>query len=85
MELIITIAIIFSAILLVTAGALLLFSPELLIRFNDYLLNIGKKKISFGIKNILPVDVFIYTRRLIFGLLLILLGLYLIYTISLLF
>ena len=85
MELIFTITIIFAAVVLVTAGALLLFSPELLIRFNDYLLNIGKKKISFGIKNILPVDVFIYTRRLIFGLLLILLGLYLIYTISLLF
>ena len=85
MELIITIAIVLAAVLLVAAGALLLFSPELLIRFNDYLLNIAKKEIKFSIKNILPVDVFVYTKRFIFGLLLILLGLYLIYTISLLF
>ena len=85
MELIFTITIIFSAVLLVIAGVLLLFSPELLIRFNDYLLNMSKKEIKFSIKNILPVDVFVYTKRFIFGLLLILLGLYLIYTISLLF
>ena len=85
MELTITIAIVFAAVLLVTAGALLLFSPELLIRFNDYLLNIAKKEIKFSIKNILPVDVFVYTKRLVFGALLIILGLYLIYTISLLF
>ncbi|MFC1527913.1 hypothetical protein ACFL5D_04130 [Candidatus Neomarinimicrobiota bacterium] len=85
MELIITIAIVLAAVLLVAAGALLLFSPELLIRFNDYLLNIAKKEIKFSIKNILPVDVYVFTKRFIFGLLLILLGLYLIYTISLLF
>ena len=85
MESILTITIVFAAVLLVIAGVLLLFSPELLIRFNDYLLNISKKEIKFSIKNILPVDVFVYTKRLIFGLLLILLGLYLIYTISLLF
>ncbi|MFC1784143.1 hypothetical protein ACFL0J_00770 [Candidatus Neomarinimicrobiota bacterium] len=85
MELIITIAIVIAAVFLVVTGALLLFSPELLIRFNDYLLNIAKKEIKFSIKNILPVDVFVYTKRFIFGLLLILLGLYLIYTISLLF
>ena len=85
MELTITIAIVFAAVLLVTTGALLLFSPELLIRFNDYLLNIAKKEIKFSIKNILPVDVFVYTKRFVFGALLIILGLYLIYTISLLF
>ena len=86
MQLIITITIIFTAGLLVLVGIILLFSPELLIRFNDYIISLSKKKKSTLIKSKnLSIDVFIFTKRFLFGLFLILIGLYLIYTISLLF
>ena len=85
MQLIITISIILTAGILVIAGILLLFSPEMLIRFNDYIIGLSKRKISVNKSKSLSVDVYILTRRIIFGLFLIVLGLYLIYTISLLF
>jgi len=85
MQLIITISILLTAVILVTAGILLLFSPEMLIRFNDYIIGLSKRKISVNKSKSLSVDVYILTRRIIFGLFLIVLGLYLIYTISLLF
>ena len=85
MQLIITIAIILTAGLLVIAGILLLFSPEVLIRVNDYLIGLSKKKLTFKKDRLLSIDVYIFTKRILFGLFLILLGLYLIYTISLLF
>ena len=85
MQLIITITIILTAGLLVLAGILLLFSPELLIRVNDYLIGLSKKKVSMNKGKLLSIDVYIFTKRILFGLVLILLGLYLIYTISLLF
>ncbi len=85
MQLIITIAIIFTAGLLVLVGIVLLFSPELLIRFNDYIISLSKKKSTLKKGKNLSIDVFIFTKRFLFGLFLILIGLYLIYTISLLF
>ena len=85
MQLIITITIIFTAGLLVLVGIILLFSPELLIRFNDYIISLSKKKPTLNKSKFLSIDVFIFTKRLLFGLFLILIGLYLIYTISLLF
>ena len=85
MQLIITISIILTAGILVIAGILLLFSPEMLIRFNDYIIGLSKRKIPVSKSKTLSIDVYILTRRIIFGLFLIVLGLYLIYTISLLF
>lgn len=85
MQLFITITIILTAGFLVIAGFLLLFSPELLIRVNDYLLGLSKKKVNAKKGKLLSIDVFIFTKRVLFGLALILLGFYLVYTISLLF
>ena len=86
MQLIITITIIFTAGLLVLVGIVLLSSPELLIRFNDYIIGLSKKKKPTLKKSKnLSIDVFIFTKRFLIGLCFILIGLYLIYTISLLF
>ena len=85
MQLIITILIILTAGVLVIAGILLLFSPEVLIRVNDILIGLSKKKESLNKNKLLSIDVYIFTKRILFGLALILLGFYLIYTISLLF
>ncbi len=85
MQLIITITIIFTAGLLVLVGIVLLFSPELLIRFNDYIIGLSKKKPALKKSKNISIDVFIFTKRFLIGFGLILLGLYLIYTISLLF
>ena len=85
MQLIITISIILTAGVLVIAGILLLFSPEVLIRVNDYLIGLSNKKITVNKDKLLSIDVYIFTKRILFGLALILLGIYLIYTISLLF
>ena len=85
MQLFITIAITLTAAFLITAGILLLFSPELLIRFNDYIIGLSKSKVTVNKHKSLSIDVYILTRRILFGLFLILLGLYLLYTISLLF
>ena len=85
MQLIIIISIILTAGIIVIAGILLLFSPEMLIRFNDYIIGLSKRKIPVNKSKTLSIDVYILTRRIIFGLFLIILGLYLIYTISLLF
>ena len=85
MQLFITITIILTAGFLVIAGFLLLFSPELLIRVNDYLIGLSKKKVNAKKGKLLSIDVFIFTKRVLFGLALILLGFYLVYTISLLF
>ena len=85
MQLIITISIILTAGVLVVAGILLLFSPEMLIRFNDYILASSKKKLSVNKGKLLSIDVYVFTKRILFGLFLILLGLYIIYTISLQF
>jgi len=85
MQLFITITIILTAGLLVLAGILLLFSPEVLIRVNDYLIGLSKKKVSLNKGKLLSIDVYIFTKRILFGLALILLGIYLIFTISLLF
>ena len=85
MQLIITIVIIITAGLLVIAGILLLFSPESLIRLNDYIFGLSKNKLTSKKGKLLSIDVFIFTKRILFGLFLILLGLYVVYTISLLF
>ena len=85
MQLIITIAIIVTSVILIIAGIILLFSPELLIRFNDYIIGLSKSKITVNKRKSLSIDVYVLTRRILFGLFLILLGLYLLYTISLLF
>jgi len=85
MQLFITITIILTAGFLVLAGILLLFSPEVLIRVNDYLMGLSKKKATLKKGKLLSIDVFIFTKRVLFGLALILLGFYLVYTISLLF
>ena len=85
MQLIITISIMLTAGVLVIAGILLLFSPEMLIRVNDYLIGLSDKKITVSKDKLLSIDVYIFTKRILFGLALILLGIYLIYTISLLF
>ena len=85
MQLFITITIILTAGFLVLAGILLLFSPEVLIRVNDYLMGLSKKKVNVKKGKLLSIDVFIFTKRVLFGLALILLGFYLVYTISLLF
>ena len=85
MQLIITITIIFTAGLLVLVGIVLLFSPELLIRFNDYIIGLSKKKPTLKKSKNISIDVVIFTKRFLIGFGLILLGLYLIYTISLLF
>ncbi|MBU0530032.1 hypothetical protein KKF86_09850 [bacterium] len=85
MQLFITITIVLTAGLLVLAGILLLFSPEVLIRVNDYLIGLSKKKVTMNKGKLLSIDVYIFTKRILFGLALILLGIYLIYTISLLF
>jgi len=85
MQLLITISIILTAGILVIAGILLLFSPEVLIRVNDILIGLSKKKESLNKNKLLSIDVYIFTKRILFGLALILLGFYLIYTISLLF
>ena len=85
MQLIITISIILTAGVLVIAGILLLFSPEVLIRVNDYLIGLSNKKITVNKDKLISIDVYIFTKRILFGLALILLGIYLIYTISLLF
>ncbi len=85
MPLIIIITTIFTAGLLVLSGILLLFSPELLIRFNDYILTLSKKKLKANKGKLFSIDVYVFTKRILFGLLLILLGLYIIYTISLQF
>jgi len=85
MQLIITIIIILTAVFLVIAGLLLLFSPEILIRFNDYIIASSKKKLNMNKGKLLSIDVFVFTKRILFGLFLILLGLYIIYTISLQF
>ena len=85
MQLIITISILFTSVILVTAGILLLFSPELLIRFNDYMIGLSKSKITLNKSKSVSIDVYILTRRILFGLFLIVLGIYLIYTTSLLF
>ena len=85
MQLIITISIILTAGVLVIAGILLLFSPEVLIRVNDYLIGLSNKKITVNKDKLISIDVYIFTKRILFGLALILLGLYLIHTISLLF
>ena len=70
---------------LVLDGNVLLFSPELLIRFNDYIIRLSKKAPNLNNGKFLSIDMFIFTKRFLFGLCLILIGLYLIYTISLLF
>ena len=85
MQLFITIIIILTAGFLVLAGILLLFSPELLIRVNDYLIGLSRRKIPVNKDKLISIDVYIFTKRILFGLALILLGIYLIYTISLLF
>ena len=85
MQLIITISIILTAGVLVIAGILLLFSPEVLIRVNDYLIGLSNKKITVNKDKLISIDVYIFTKRILFGLALILLGIYLMYTISLLF
>ena len=85
MPLIIIITTIFTAALLVLSGILLLFSPELLIRFNDYILTLSKKKLNANKGKLFSIDVYVFTKRILFGLLLILLGLYIIYTIGLQF
>jgi hypothetical protein len=85
MQLIITISIILTAGFLVIAGILLLFSPEVLISINDYLIGLSNKKITVSKDKLLSIDVYIFTKRILFGFALILLGIYLIYTISLLF
>ena len=85
MQLIITISIILTASILVVAGILLLFSPEVLFRVNDYLIGLSNKKITVNKDKLISIDVYIFTKRILFGLALILLGIYLIYTISLLF
>ena len=85
MQLIITISITLTAGILIISGILLLFSPELLIRFNDYMIGLSKSKITANKSKSVSIDVYILTRRIIFGLFIILLGLYLIYTTSLLF
>ncbi len=85
MQLIITITIIPTAALLIIAGIILLFSPELLIRFNDYIIGLSNRNITVNKRKSLSIDVYVLTRRILFGLFLILLGLYLLYTISLLF
>ena len=85
MQLIITISIILTAGFLVIAGILLLFSPEVLIRINDYLIGLSNKKITVNKDKLISIDVYIFTKRILFGLALILLGIYLLYTISLLF
>jgi hypothetical protein len=85
MQLFVTITIIFTAGLLVIAGFVLLFSPELLIRFSDYIIGLTKKKSTLKKSKKLSIDVFIFTKRFLIGFFLILIGLYLIYTISMLF
>ncbi len=81
MQTIITIAIIITAELLFIAGVILLFSPELLIRFNEFVLGLSKKKKPTLKKgNKLSIDVFIFTKRFLIGLSLILISTYLIYT-----
>ena len=85
MQLIITITISLTAVLLIISGILLLFSPELIIRFNDYMIGLSKSKITVDKSKSVSIDVYILTRRVIFGLFLIVLGLYLVYTTSLLF
>ena len=85
MQLIITISILLTAVILAIAGIILLFSPELLIRFNDYMIGFSKSKRTVNKSKSVSIDIYILTRRVIFGLFLIALGLYLVYTTSLLF
>ena len=85
MQLIITISILLTAVILAIAGIVLLFSPELLIRFNDYMIGFSKSKRTVNKSKSVSIDIYILTRRVIFGLFLITLGLYLVYTTSLLF
>ena len=85
MQLLIIVAILLTAGILIIAGILLLFSPEMLIRFNDYIIGFSKRNISANKSQLVSIDIYILTRRIIFGLFLIILGLYLIYTITLLF
>jgi len=85
MQLIITISILLTAVILVIAGIVLLFSPELLIRFNDYIIGLSKSKITVSKSKSVSIDIYILTRRVLFGLFLMVLGLYLVYTTSLLF
>ena len=85
MQLIIIISITLTAGVLIISGVLLLFSPELLIRFNDYIIGLSKSKITVSKSKSVSIDIYILTRRVLFGLFLMVLGLYLVYTTSLLF
>ena len=67
MQLIITITVILTAELLVIASIVLLFSPELLIRFNKYIISWSKKKPTLNKDKYLSIDVFIITINLLFN------------------
>ncbi len=67
MQLIITITVILTTGLLVIAGIVLLFSPELLICFNKYIISWSKKKPILNKGKYLSIDVFIITINLLFN------------------